>query len=141
MKAFLDSSVLVATFYGEHEHHDLSFALFLRLNKRTGYTAAHCLAEVYSTLTGMPGKDRASPDEALLFLTNVRERLTLVALDAEEYTRMLEDSAVAGITGGGIYDAIIGRCAMKARADAIYTWNLKHFTRLGSEIASRVRMP
>jgi len=78
VKTFLDSSVLVATFYGGHEHYDLSFALFLRLNKRNGYTAAHCLSEVYSTLTGMPGKDRASPDEALLFLTNVRERLTLV---------------------------------------------------------------
>ena len=54
---------------------------------------------------------------------------------------MLEDSAVAGITGGGIHEEIIGRCAMKARADAIYTWNFKHFTRLGSEIASRVRTP
>jgi len=29
----------------------------------------------------MPGKDRASPDEALLFLSDVRERLTTVALD------------------------------------------------------------
>ena len=39
MKASLDISVLVGTFYGEHEHHDLSFALFVSLNKKTGCTA------------------------------------------------------------------------------------------------------
>ena len=141
MKAFLDTSVLVPTFYGEHEHHEPSFALFLRLNKKSGCTAAHCLAEVYSVLTGMPGKDRASPDEAMLFLADLRERLTLVALDGDEYTRVLEDAAAAGITGGGIYDAIIGGCAMKAKAEAIYTWNTKHFGRLGADIASRAKMP
>lgn len=141
MKAFLDTSVLVPTFYGEHEHHEPSFALLLRLNKKSGCTAFHCLAEVYSVLTGMPGKNRASPDEAMLFLADVRERLTLVALDGEEYTRVLEDAAAAGITGGGIYDAIIGGCAMKVKAEAIYTWNLKHFVRLGADIASRAKTP
>ena len=141
MKAFLDTSILVATFYGEHEHHEPSFALFLRLNKKTGCTAAHCLAEVYSVLTGMPGKDRASPDEALLFLADVREHLSLIALDGDEYSRVLEGAAAAGITGGGIYDAIIGGCAMKAKAEAIYTWNLKHFVRLGADIAARTKSP
>jgi hypothetical protein len=89
----------------------------------------------------MPGKDRASPDEALLFLADVRGRLTLVTLDAEEYGRVLEDAAAARITGGSIYDANIGCCAMKAKAEAIYTWNLKHFSRLGADIASLVKTP
>jgi len=34
VKAFLATSVLVATFYGEHERHEPSFALFLRHKKR-----------------------------------------------------------------------------------------------------------
>src|SRR5665213_1675330 len=88
-----------------------------------------------------PGKDRASPDEAMLFLADVRERLTLVALDEEEYTRVLLAGAAAGITGEGIYDAIVGGCAMKAKAEAIYTWNVKHFVRLGGDIAPRVTTP
>ena len=141
MNAFLDTSVLVATFYGEHEHHEASFALFLRLNKKSGCTAAHCLSEVYSVITGMPGKDRASPDEALLFLADVRERLTLVTLDAAEYGKVLEDAAASKIVGGGIYDANIGRCALKANAEAIYTWNVKHFVRLGADIATLVKTP
>ena len=141
MKAFLDTSVLVAVFYGEHEHHEPSFALFLRLNKKSGCTAAHCLAEVYSVLTGIPGKDRASPDEALLFLADVRARLAVVALDGDEYTRVLEGAAAGGIAGGGIYDAIAGGCAMKARAEAIYTWNIRHFVRLGADVAARAMTP
>lgn len=141
MKQFLDTSVLVPTFYGDHEHHEASFALFLRQKRQSGFTAAHCLAEVYSVLTGMPGKDRASPDEALLFLGDVRKRLTLVALDAEEYPAALEDAAANAISGGGIYDALLARCAMKAKADAIYTWNVKHFSRFGQEVARRVKTP
>jgi predicted nucleic acid-binding protein len=141
VREFLDTSVLVATFYGNHEHHEPSFALFLRQGRRTGYTAAHCLAEVYSVLTGMPGKERASPDEALLFLGDVRERLTLVTLDDQEYFGMLEAASSARIWGGAIYDALIAQCALKVKADVIYTWNLKHFTRLDREVASLVKTP
>jgi hypothetical protein len=89
----------------------------------------------------MPGNTPPTPDEALLFLGNVQERLTLVALTGDEYAGALERAAVNGIFGGGIYDAIAGECAKKSGAEAIYTWNVKHFTRLGSDIAERVRRP
>jgi hypothetical protein len=105
MKVFLDTSVLVAAFYGEHQHHAPGFALFVRQKKATACTAAHCQAEVYSVLTGMPGKDRASPDEALLFLGDVRDRLTTIALEETEYIKGIEEAAGGGICGGAIYDA------------------------------------
>ena len=71
MKAFLDTSVLVATFYGDHEHHPSSIDLFLRYKKPQVCCAAHSLAEVYATLTGMPGKDRVDAATAFLFLTDI----------------------------------------------------------------------
>jgi len=141
VKAFLDTSVLVATFYGGHEHHKPSLELFVNQEKGRGCAAAHSLAEVYSVLTGMPGKERASGDEALLFLGNVRDRLTIVSLDPEEYFRVAGAAAATGVTGGGIYDAILGHCALKANAESIYTWNVKHFTRLGGDIAGRAKTP
>jgi len=141
VKAFLDTSVLVAAFYEAHEHHKPSFELFVNQERRSGCTAAHCLAEVYSTITGMPGKDRVSGDEALLFLGNVRERLTVVTLDPEEFFKAVEAASDAGVVDGGIYDAILGRCALKSKAHSIYTWNVKHFQRLGPEIAGRVKNP
>ena len=141
MKAFLDTSVLVATFYADHEHHPPSIDLFLRFGKEDACCGAHSLAEVYATLTGMPAKHRVSGDEALLFLGNVRERLTLVALDEQEYFQVAEASAAGGLASGAIYDAILGHCALKAKAKVIYTWNAKDFLRLSPAIAGRVKHP
>ena len=93
MKAFLDTSVLVATFYAQHEHHTPSIDLFLRFDKDHACCAAHSLAEVYSVLTGRTGRHRVGGDEALLFLGNVRERLTTISLDREEYFAAIEASA------------------------------------------------
>lgn len=92
-------------------------------------------------VTGMPGKDRSSPDEALLFLRDGRERLGLISLNEVEYFEVLEHAAAAGIVGGTAYDAIIAHCALKANAQVIYTWNLEHFKRLGENVAARVRQP
>lgn len=125
MKAFLDTSVLVATFYEDHEHHPPSIDLFLRFRKKEVCCGAHSLAEVYATLTGMPGRRRVSGTEALLFLGDIRERLTLVALDEQEYFQLAGASAAANFAGGAIYDAILGHCALKAKAEVIYTWNTK----------------
>ncbi len=141
MNAFLDTSVLIAAFYGDHEHHERSIALLAGQKKSTACTAAHCFAETYSVLTRMPGKDRASPDEALLFLRDARERLRTIVLDEAEYFGALESAAAAGISGGAIYDALIARCASKSKAATLYSWNVRHFKRLGDQIAARVQEP
>lgn len=141
MKAFFDSSVLVATFYGDHEHHRPSIEAFLRFDKKSACCGAHSLGEIYGTLTGMPAPRRVSGNEALLFLGNIRDRLTLVALDEQEYFRVVEAAAEAGLAGGAIYDAILGRCALKAKAQVIFTWDVKDFMRLSPEIARRVKAP
>lgn len=141
MKAFLDTSVLVAAFYADHAHHADSFSLFLRQNSKIAAVAAHSLAEVYAATTGMPGKHRAAPHEAMLFLENIRERFTIVELDTERYRTALQRAADAGIAGGGVYDVLLAYAAVFAKASVLYTWNLKHFTRFGADIARRVRTP
>ena len=90
---------------------------------------------------GMPGKRRVSGDEALLFLGDIRDRLTLIALDAEEYFLMIEAAARSDLAGGAVYDAILGHCALKAKAKVLYTWNTKDFLRLPPAVASRVKTP
>lgn len=141
MKSFFDTSVLIPVFVEDHEHHEASLAAFLTADKKHASCAAHSLAEVYSVLTRMPGKHRLSGDQVLLFLQNIRERLTLIALDAGEYYSTIEEAAAAGIVGGAIYDAVLARCALKAGTDRIYTWNVKDFERLGPAIAKRVKTP
>ena len=87
MKGFLDTSVLVPVFYGDHVHHQASLRLFIQFDKSTGCCGAHSLAEVFSTLTRMPGKHRISGEQAMLFIGSICERLSLVALDGDEYDK------------------------------------------------------
>ena len=68
MKAFLDTSVLVPVFYRPHVHHAESIRLFLQSGRITG-------------------------DQAMLLISEIRERLTVVALDVDEYVRALAKSA------------------------------------------------
>ena len=141
MKAFLDTSVLVPVFYGDYVHHESSLDLFIQFDKSTGCCGAHSLAEVYSTLTRMPGKHRISGEQAMLFIASIRERLSTIALDGNEYADVLAVSAARGIVGGGIYDALLAHCAIKAKAEAIYSWNGRHYSLCGPEVTQRLRVP
>jgi predicted nucleic acid-binding protein len=141
MKAFFDTSSLVPVFYGDHVHHRASLELFIQFDKSTGCCGAHSLAEVYSTLTRMPGRQRISCEQALLFIGSIRERLSVIALSADEYADALQASAALGIVGGGIYDAMLAHCALKAKAEAIYTWNARQYTLCGREVVARLCTP
>jgi predicted nucleic acid-binding protein len=99
------------------------------------------LVEIFSTLTRMPGKHRISGEQAMLFVGSLCERLSLVALDGDEYARALGASASLGIVGGGIYDAMLAHCAIKAKAETIYTWNGRHYAQCGPEVTRRLQTP
>ena len=141
VKFFFDTSVLVAAVSVQHVHHAASLAVYLSANKTQAGCAAHSLAEMYATLTRLPGKQQMSCEQTLLFLDEIRDRLKMVVLDSEEYYSVIRDVAGEGIAGGMVYDALIARCAIKARAETIFTWNIDHFRRLGPEVAKRVRTP
>jgi predicted nucleic acid-binding protein len=138
MKAFLDTSVLVAALSARHPHHIASLDLLRSFKRNDVCCGTHSLAELYSTLTG---KLRAAPNEALLALSDVRDRLTIISLSDQEYFKVIEASAGLALAGGAIYDAILGHCALKGKAAVIYTWNTKDFLRLGTAISSRVKTP
>lgn len=141
MRFFLDTSVLIAAVSVQHVHHGPSLAVYLAANKNQAGCAAHSLAEVYATLTRLPGKQRMSCEQTLLFLDEIRNRLKTIVLDGEEYYSATADAAAEGIVGGTVYDALIARCALKAGAETIFTWNIDHFRRVGPDVAKRVRTP
>jgi predicted nucleic acid-binding protein len=141
MKFFFDTSVLLPCFFEDHEHHEASLRAFLKADKNQGCCGAHSLAEFYATATRFPGKHRLSGEQVLLFLGDVRERLTIVTLTADEYFDVLTEGAAAGVVGGTIYDALLGHCARKAKSENIYTWNLKHFRQFSPDIVKRLKTP
>jgi predicted nucleic acid-binding protein len=141
VRAFFDTSVLVPVFLEEHEHHEPSLKAFVDAHKARDCCAAHSLAEVYATITRLPGRHRLGAEQVLLFLENIRQHLALVALTGDEYYAAIKDAAQAAVLGGTIYDALIARCALKAKADIVYTWNIRHFEQFGSPIADRLQTP
>jgi len=141
VRFFLDTSVLIAAVSVQHVHHEPSLAVYLAANKNQAGCAAHSLAEVYATLTRLPGKQRMSCEQTLVFLDEIRNRLKTVVLDGEEYGSTIADAAAEGVLGGMVYDALIARCALKGQAQTIFTWNIDHFRRLGPEVAKRLRTP
>ncbi|MGA8431631.1 MAG: PIN domain-containing protein [Candidatus Sulfotelmatobacter sp.] len=141
MKWFFDSSVLVPALLPDHVHHARSFAVFALANPKNAGCAAHTLAEVYSTLTKYPGKERISSEYAALLVQQIEERLTLAWLDGDEYCAVIRRMATMGIVGGGVYDGLIAACASKAGTRHLYTWNARHFDMLGPETQKIVTMP
>ena len=141
MKTFVDSSVLVGAFWRGHPGHAASLDVISRAQKKDSACALHSLAEVYATMTALPVKDAILPEQAILFVEEVRRRFSVVSLDESEHAQTIEQAAARGFSSGRIYDALLLRCAAKVSAKTIYTWNLKHFREIDPNQASRVRTP
>jgi predicted nucleic acid-binding protein len=130
MKVFLDTSVLVAAVIEKHPNHVRALAVLDRAQTRKdeGFISAHSLAEMYAVLTSLPMPFRHTPEQALLSIDeNVERHFKTTALSGAEYLLFVRESALKGIQGGTIYDALLLKCAAKAGVDRIYTLNLKHF--------------
>jgi len=92
-------------------------------------------------MTTLPVKPMIPPEQALLFVEEVRNRLALFSLSADEYFTAIQNAASRGFTGGRIYDALLLACAAKSKADAVFTWNLKHYQSLAPALAPRIQTP
>ena len=141
MRALLDTSVFVASFWGDHPDQSVSVRLYKSLAKHEAFCAAHSLAEVYSIMTRLPLKPPIPPDHASLFIQDIVERFTVVALDSNEYIETIQDLAARGLARNLIYDALIVRCARKAGVEHIFTWDIDDFRRIAPDLAPRIQTP
>jgi predicted nucleic acid-binding protein len=138
---FLDTSVLVAIAQVDHVHHVPSRELWNRCAAKQTAASAHTLAEFYSAVTSMPPGIRLPGRGAMLALDTFLKRIAPIALTANEYIETLHSCAARGLAGGTIYDALHMACARKARAEWIYTWNVRHFQRVAPDLAERIVTP
>lgn len=105
-----------------------------------GLISTHTLAELYSALTRIP-QTNITPTLAQDLIRDNLQTFKFVALSAEDYTAAIELMVQHQLPGGGIFDALIAQAALKSQADVLFTLNPKHFSRLGSAIASKVEVP
>ena len=64
-----------------------------------------------------------------------------VSLDANDYRSVISNMVSLNIIGGSIYDSLIAQAALNAGVDILLTLNIKHFSRLGENIAQIVQIP
>lgn len=102
----LDTSAAVALVVEDHEAH--AATLKAVRGRRLGL-AGHAWFETYSVLTRLPGGRRRSPaDVAALLAHNFP---ATVFLGAEATTALGPEFATLGISGGAVYDALVGAAA------------------------------
>jgi predicted nucleic acid-binding protein len=141
VKAFLDTSVMIAAFWGDHADHDASLRVFAEATLQTAACGMHSLAEVYATMTALPVRPLLAPEQVYLFVQQISERLSTVGLQEAEYLKTIRELADRGFASGRVYDALLLACARKSQAETIYTWNVKHFRQIAPDLADRIRTP
>lgn len=141
MKAFFDTSVLMAAVRESDLRHEVSLRLLTHFAPQEACCAAHTMVELYASLTGMRPLHRLRPELAALILDQLKTRLDCIPLTPNELMQALHGTAVLKLPGGIIYDALLLACARKVHAERIYTWNTKQFQMAAPDLAERIVAP
>jgi predicted nucleic acid-binding protein len=126
----VDTSCMVAAVCEWHEEHAAALSeIERRLDEGERMAVpAHALAETYAVLTRLPAPHRLSPTDAWQLIDeNFARSAIVVALPAKSYVTVLRRAVTQAIAGGRTYDAIIAECARQAKAEALLTFNRRHF--------------
>lgn len=101
-----DTSVVVPSLAGWHEHHDLA----LRAIEEVDRLPAHVLLETLSVLTRLPG-GLAQPLTTAVGLVREAFPEQVLTLPATAYDDLVGSLAGAGLGGGSVYDGLIAATA------------------------------
>jgi predicted nucleic acid-binding protein len=107
----VDTSVVVAAFAAWHEGHGRSVAVL----DRGPRIPAHALVETYSVMTRLPPPHRVAQSIVARFLRETFLEAPLV-LPSKEHARFIQEAAGLDVSGGAIYDALVGATARHAGA-------------------------
>ena len=101
-----DSSVVIAAFASWNEHHEAALQALGDVRD----LVAHVELETYSSLTRMPEPFRAEPSLVAQYLREDFPGRRMMLPESEHRT-LIERLADLSISGGAVYDAIIGTTA------------------------------
>jgi toxin FitB len=111
----LDTSAAIPLLLSSHVAHD---AVRGHLDGADVMLTSHSLAETYSVLTRLPGDARLTAGDAARLLERTFPRPAL-ALEPEIAGRIASELAPCGVTGGAVYDALVGLAAANSRTTLV----------------------
>jgi predicted nucleic acid-binding protein len=106
----VDTSVAVALAVVDHDHHEETF---LALSDRRLGLAGHAAFETFSVLTRLPPPDRRTPAAVARVLSSNFPHTRFLSADAS--AGLLARLDLTGISGGAVYDALVGATAVEHR--------------------------
>lgn len=142
MTFLCDTTVLFAASDAAHQHHQRSLAVVATATPSGAFVAAHSLAELYATLTATPAPRMRRVDQVLQAVEQAARAFTPVNLTLDDYLWVVRHAAAVGARSGQVYDGLVLKCAERAQAELVYTWNTAHFQRVAwPEMRGRIRSP
>ena len=131
----VDTNVIVAAYAWWDDRQDAAVRAINRFaDEKTLIVPVHALMESYSVLTRLPRRYRATPAEAFRALHITFANVPVAGLSSGDFWPLLETFVSRGISGGRIYDAAIAHVAHEAGAEAILTFNARHFWAEGLKV-------
>ncbi|MDO5628254.1 MAG: type II toxin-antitoxin system VapC family toxin [Mobilicoccus sp.] len=101
-----DTSVAVAALDAAHGAHDPCRAI---VQRHRPALAGHAAFEVYAVITRMPGPAMVDPGDAARLISRVFPHALWLSGDQQQHLR--DRVATLGISGGAMYDALVGEAA------------------------------
>jgi predicted nucleic acid-binding protein len=106
----VDTSIAVPYIIADHEHHE---AVSAYLAGSDLGLAGHAAFETYSVLTRLPPPLRRSPTTVGRLLASNFPRSAF--LSADRAAALLRDLPALAVSGGTVYDALVGAAAAEAK--------------------------
>lgn len=134
MRVLLDTSVFVPALVPALPQHEkaVPHVESAHRGETSLVVSSHALAECYSSLTSLPVRPAVTPGQARRLIDkNIADAADeIVSLEADEYLTILQRMTDLGLESGAVYDALHVRCAEKAAADELRTFNGRDFRRM-----------
>jgi predicted nucleic acid-binding protein len=140
MRAYFDTSALVAAIVSEEVHHENAAGALS--GATAGFTCNHALSEVFATLTGGRLGLQLSPAEATDVIdANLVNRLEILDLTLADYRRAIAQCQAVGARGGAIFDMLHLQAARRGKARQIFTINVRHFQAFAPDLKDLILLP
>ncbi len=135
MRVLFDTSILVAAMVQTHSKHEAAVAWMRKVyrDELSLLISSHSLLECYSILTRLPVTPRISPNVAFQLINDNLKKAEVISLSPSEYASLLQECVRQNFSGGIVYDALIYKAAIIAKAQHLLTLNGKDFQRFTLE--------
>jgi len=132
VKIGVDSSVIVAAVHANHPRHPIAANWLVQAFARHELVVCHhSVLETYAVLTSLPGSLRVTPPEAReLLATTVRATMSVAEFRPESIWTTVDSLVSGAVPGGRSYDAFVASVLRSSGAQAVATFNRRHFAGL-----------